>query len=165
MNVQGDSSNIDLNKFLDYITNQFPAQLAELVTTRDELRQRQGSMDAVAQANADREAAAALLATAKTDSDALMSLANSATALAQANEAQTSKDRAAFEESLDISNSALSRREAVLNDKEVQMAARQEALAKFEDDLNFRAAALDASRAELDSRVAAFQAKVAALTA
>ena len=62
MNVSNDSPTVN---YVDYFTKQFPKDLAEMATLRDELAKRQGALSAVEESLKDREAAKAELEKAK----------------------------------------------------------------------------------------------------
>jgi hypothetical protein len=164
MVTYGDGGSIDPAKFLDYIAQQFPADLANLIKTRDELAKRQGAMSAVDKANNDREKAARELEAAEAKAALIV---ENAQKVAQANDAKKAElyvletelvaDRKAFAAETVAKTADLTQREQ-------QVANREAAVAERETDYVTKAAALEANRATLDARIKAFQDKVAALS-
>jgi len=164
MVTYGDGGSIDPAKFLDYIAQQFPADLANLIKTRDELAKRQGAMSAVDKANNDREKAARELEAAEAKAALIV---ENAQKVAQANDAKKAElyvletelvaDRKAFAAETVAKTADLTQREQ-------QVANRETAVAEREADYAAKAAALEANRATLDARIKAFQDKVAALS-
>jgi SMC interacting uncharacterized protein involved in chromosome segregation len=165
MNFHGDTGNIDSDKFIAYIVTQFPAELKQLVEAKDELAKRQGAMSAVEAANADREAAAKELADAKAQSAILLADAKEKNSAATAK----TKDLKAREDALNAltvqKESDFAAQTEVLVAKEAKVANIETSLIEFQNQLDTRAAKLIEDEASLQSRVKAFQDKVAALSA
>jgi hypothetical protein len=165
MVTYGDGGSIDPAKFLDYIAQQFPTDLANLIKTRDELAKRQGAMSAVEKANKDREKAARELEAAEAKA---ASIVEDAQKVAQANDAKKAElyvletelvaDRKAFAAEAVAKTADLMAREQQVANREAAVAVQQ---AEYASKLQ----ALDADRAALNARVKAFQDKVAALSA
>lgn len=163
MDVFDPAGALDTNKFIEYITKQFPGELKTMLAARDELAKRQGALDAVAKAQVDREAAAAELAKAKANAAAVMADADARDALSKTKSAELDQEKADFAK--------------YMAGKVAEIEAREKASMAAEKQANARAAALDAgeaavkqreekvreAEAALDARVKAFQDKVAAL--
>jgi hypothetical protein len=165
MITYGDGGSIDPAKFLDYIAQQFPTDLANLIKTRDELAKRQGALSAVDKANKDREKAARELEAAEAKA---ASIVEDAQKVAQSNDAKKAElyvletelaaDRKAFAAEAVAKTADLMAREQ-------QVASREVAVAALQAEYASKLQALDADRAALNARVKAFQDKVAALSA
>jgi chromosome segregation ATPase len=165
MNFHGDTGNLDSDKFIAYIVTQFPAELKQLVEAKDELAKRQGAMSAVDAANADREKAAEELAKAKSEAASLLADAKEKNSAATAK----TKDLKAREDALNSltvqKESDFAAQTEVLVLREAKISNTETALIEFQNQLDTRAMKLTEDEASLQSRVKAFQDKVAALSA
>lgn len=165
MNVFDASGAMDSAKLIDYITTQFPGELAAMIKTRDELAVRQGALSAAQAAMEDRqkakdELAAAQEAAAKLGEDAKADRAAAADELATARATQ----RAAAEQEKSI-GTALAAREVDVAKREAMVDQLAAALNDQQTKLDAQAAALAEQEQALQARVKAFQEKVAALSA
>lgn len=164
MNVHGDTGTVDSAKFLGYIVNQFPGDLKSMVEARDELAKRQGAMSAVEAAVADRAAASAALEAAKAEAKDLLADAKDKNAAATAKGKDLDVREKAFNAGCASMETVLQSKSDAVAERERLASANETSLAAFQTRLEERAAQLDADRAVLDSRVKAFQDKVAALS-
>jgi predicted DNA-binding protein len=164
MDISNDTGAIDNTKFLDYIAKNFVDDLSQMIALRDELVARQGALSAVAQINADREEAKALLESAKADF-----------AERDKHHKEKAADLKAKKAAFDAASADLEKRiedfEAETSAKEKSLALREEAIAAKIADTEDYALALEAKnesikqdRAALDARIVAFQEKVAAIS-
>lgn len=161
MNIVNDNPGVD---YLAYFTTQMPKDLAQMAALRDELAKRQGAMSAVEAAVADRAAASAELKTAKAEAKDLLADAKDKNAAATAK----SKELDAKELALNIRYAdvevALQSKADAVAERERRASSNEVSQAALKDKLEERSTQLDADRAVLDSRVKAFQDKVAALS-
>ena len=164
MNVQGDTGTVDSAKFLGYIVNQFPGDLKSMIEARDELAKRQGAMSAVEAAVADRAAASAALESAKAEAKDLLADAKDKNAAATAKGKELDVREKAFNAGCASMEEVLQSKSNAVAERERLAFANETSLTAFQTRLEERAAQLDADRAVLDSRVKAFQDKVAALS-
>ena len=164
MNVHGDTGTVDSAKFLEYIVNQFPGDLKSMVEARDELAKRQGAMSAVEAAVADRAAASAALESAKAEAKDLLADAKEKNAAATAKGKELDAQEKAFAARCADMEVALQAKADAVAERERRVSSNEVSQAALKDKLEERAAQLDADRAVLDSRVKAFQDKVAALS-
>ena len=162
MNVSNDSPTVN---YVDYFTKQFPKDLAEMATLRDELAKRQGALSAVEESLKDREAAAQELAKAKVQADDLVAEAKADAAAAKAKLATaTAKEKDVDAKAAEVTTE-LDNRAKVVAKQEADAAAKLEKLDKRQADLDSRQAELAAQEEALQARVKAFQDKVAAISA
>ena len=163
MNVFGDSGGIDSAKFLEYVAKQLPLDVAAMVKAKQEMAKRQGAMTAVEEAHKLRAAAQAALDAAKDQAagilaDAQAQAAEAASKMVEQDtrEAAMNAREAAFSASSASQIADLIRRESEVASREstVQAAAASNATLQSQ---------LQADRNALDSRIKAFQGKVAAL--
>ena len=164
MNVHGDTGTVDSAKFLEYIVNQFPGDLKSMVEARDELAKRQGAISAVEAAVADRAAASAALEAAKAEAKDLLADAKDKNAAATAKSKDLDTREKAFNAGCASMEVVLQSKADAVAERERLASANETSLAAFQTRLEERSAQLDADRAVLDSRVKAFQDKVAALS-
>jgi chromosome segregation ATPase len=164
MNVHGDTGTVDSAKFLEYIVNQFPGDLKSMVEARDELAKRQGAMSAVESAVADRAAASAELKAAKSEAKDLLADAKEKNAAATAKGKELDAQEKAFAARCADMEVALQAKADAVAERERRASANETSLTAFQARLEERSSQLDADRAVLDSRVKAFQDKVAALS-
>jgi chromosome segregation ATPase len=165
MDFHGDGGSMNHTNLLDYIKNQLPNELTTLVNLQAELAQRQGAMNAVAETLAARDEAKAALETAKAQADDMLTQAKDKLAAAKAKaaaadskDAETTKAAADFATASNAKSAELAELEKKLNDKEADIAYRQDKLIAAEN-------AVTQDRAALEARIKAFQDKVAALNA
>lgn len=155
---------IDSAKFLDYIAKQFPTDLANMVNTRNELALRQGNINTVKDAAADRQKAADELQAARTEADTLLASAKAVSAAA----ATQKKDLDARELALTAKQETLNvlniTRTEVLDKREKELVAKASALADERASLDKLAETLQANQAAYDARVKSFQDRVASLS-
>ena len=162
MNVSNDSPAVD---YVQYFTKQFPQDLAQMATLRDELAKRQGALSAVEESLKDREAAKAELEKAKVQADDLIAEAKADNAAAKAKLADVKAKEKAFDDKSAEVTADLENRAKVVAKQEADAAAKLETLDKRQADLDKRQAELAAQEQALQVRVKAFQDKVAALSA
>lgn len=161
MNITNDTAGVD---YLAYFTTQMPKDLAQMAALRDELAKRQGAMSAVEAAVADRAAASAALEAAKAEAKNLLADAKDKNAAATAKGKDLDAREKAFNAGCADKETALQSKADAVAERERQVFANETAQAAIKQKLEERAAQLDADRAVLDSRVKAFQDKVAALS-
>lgn len=164
MDVFGDAGSIDQSKFLDYIATRLAGDVATLVKARDELAARQGAMNAVQDALADRAAAATELDKAKKTAATILADAAVQKEAAQIKEQELvsretvlSANEQAFGVMVRDKELALTEQQATMDERGRYMAEQAIAMAA-------RQSELDAAEAALAARVKAFQEKVAALS-
>lgn len=165
MNVFGDAGgNIDSDKFLEYIINQFPGDLKQMVEVRDELAVRQGSLSAAQEAAADRAAAAKELADAKAQAKTLLDDAKAKNAASAAKAADLSaKEKAFAQQEQDFHVDMRAQKDDLAKAQELH-AIRAASVSELSIRNDERSAQLDIAEAALAARVKAFQEKVAALS-
>jgi hypothetical protein len=155
---------IDPAKFLEYIAKRFPTDLANMVKTRDELALRQGNLNTVKDAAADRQKAADELVAARTEADTLRAAAKAVKETA----GKQKKDLDDRETALGVErhefNVLTTNRTLELDNRDQRLKADAVALAAEEVRLTTVRATLDAERQEFDARVKEFQNKVASLS-
>ena len=161
MNVSNDNP---ATNFVDYFTKQLPIDLAQMATLRDELAQRQGALTAVADANADREAAKAELAAAKAQAADLLADAKAKNADATAKKKTQDAREAKLNEQEEAYLLAKTSGEESVAAAEKALEAAKIRVTEYEATLNDRAAKLDADRVALEIRIKAFQDKVASIS-
>ena len=165
MDFHGDGGSMNHTSLIEYIQKQLPADLTTLVNLQKELAERQGAMSAVQNALADREKAAAELATAKDQSATML-----ASAKDKNDKSKIKADELAARE-LDLDNqvkafeTSSAERDAALTIRENNFDTRERRQNENQARLDALEAKLAEDQANLDSRVKDFQAKVAALTA
>jgi hypothetical protein len=142
---------------VDYYTKQLPLELARLTELRDELRKRQGALTAVEEAQKDREAAAAELATAKSQAAEILADAKAADGKAKAKAAALDERDATSARAAAEANQALLERGAAVVDRERAVLLREAQAAVKEQYLADAAAKLEAERNAFNAKVAAFQ--------
>jgi ribonuclease Y len=161
MNIVNDNPGVD---YLAYFTTQMPKDLAQMAALRDELAKRQGAMSAVEAAVADRAAASAELKAAKAEAKDLLADAKDKNAAATAKGKELDARELALNiRYADVENALQAKADAVA-ERERRVSSNETSQATLKDKLEERSAQLDADRAVLDSRVKAFQDKVAALS-
>ena len=161
MNVSNDNP---ATNFVDYFTKQLPIDLAQMATLRDELAQRQGALTAVADANADREAAKAELAAAKAQAADLLADAKAKNADATAKKKTQDAREAKLNEQEEAYLLAKTSGEESVAAAEKALEAAKIRVTEYEATLNDRAVKLDADRVALEIRIKAFQDKVASIS-
>ena len=163
MNISSDAGGIDSSKFLDYIAKQFPSDLAQMVALRDELAKRQGAMIAVDAANKKLADADVYAQSSKTQADALLATAKTASADSQDKQAlldAREKDLTALENQA-VTDSAANAK--ALAAKEASLTAREDGLAQAQAELIAGQAKLASDQNALDARVKALQDKIASI--
>ena len=164
MDISNGAGGIDSSKFLEYIAKQFPTDLTQMVTLRDELEKRQGSMTAVNAAAAKAAEADAYAESTKVQATALLADAkvknDEASAKQSALDARE-KDLIVVEKQAAVDNAAATK---ALATKETSLATREEALAKAQAELKAAQDTLATDRINLDARIKALQDKVASIT-
>ena len=163
MEFHGDGGSVNHTNLIQYIQNQLPNELTQLVNLQAELAQRQGALSAVADANADREKAKKTLSDATAQAETMLTEATAKLA-----------DAKAKQETLNAFEVALNSRESEFNVNSKKQSEELEAQAKLQarksEDLenqqiklNEANASLVQDRAMLEARIKAFQDKVAAI--
>ena len=164
MNVFDNGGTLDSAKFIEYIINQFPGDLKSMIETRDELAKRQGAMNAVMEANADREAAKLLLDNAMEESKAMVANTKAKNAAANAKLQELEARQAVLDKRSADMEADINARTDALVQREKRNATIEASLNALQTSLDERAIKLEADRVALDARVKAFQDKVAALS-
>jgi hypothetical protein len=164
MNVHDSGGGIDSAKFLEYIINQFPGDLRMMVEVRDELVVRQGAVSAAQLAIADRAVAAKELEDARLASLELLTDAKADNAKAKAKKAALDDRESSINSREKMISDELTLRDSDVMAREKQAAAVELRQMEFDLSLQLRAAALEADRVALDTRIKAFQDKVASLS-
>jgi uncharacterized protein (DUF3084 family) len=156
----------EFGKMLQYvITGTFQQDLADMIETRDELAKRQGAMKAVDAANADRAAAAKELDEAKAQAKDILDKANaSLDEVIRKAEDLNARDTE-FTANVVKYTDQLRVREQAVKDAESRLLGALRDLDAQKQDIGARQAKLEADEASLQTRVRAFQDKVAALSA
>ena len=165
MVTYGDNGSIDPAKFLDYIAQQFPTDLANLIKTRDELAKRQGAISAVDRANNDRAKAAAELDAANAKASSILADAQAEALAVQAKKAEIEAEAATLEKAQKAFAADTADKTVSLMNREQQVANREAAVAVLQAEYANKLQAVEADRATLNARIKAFQDKVAALSA
>lgn len=165
MDVFDQTGAVDFNKVIDYIVKDFPGELRQIVSARDELAKRQGAIGAAEAAVADRKAAAETLAAAQNQAQQIVIEADAKKQLVDKQEADLKAKIAQFDADVKAFSDAADATDAALKQREISLRAGEESLAKNLADYDKNVAALEADRAALAVRVKAFQDKVAALSA
>lgn len=161
MNISNDTPSMD---YLAYFTKQMPKDLAAMAALRDELATRQGALSAAEDTVRLKADAVAALATANEEAAALRSEAAAYVLEAKAQKSaadKRDKEQAARESEFADKSDA---RDKALALRETQLAANLAAVEVRDSALFAALAKLDADRAVLDSRVKAFQDKVASIS-
>jgi hypothetical protein len=163
MNIQNDSAAaVD---YVTYFTKQLPQDLAAMAALRDELAVRQGALTAVEDAAKMREDAKQLLATTKADAQASQLAASNLVADAAAKK-QVQDARQKDLDKRDADAAAAASENARILAAQVKAADVQAvALAVREATLTQAQEKLAEAQSVLASRIATFQAKVAAINA
>jgi len=163
MNIQNDSAAaVD---YVTYFTKQLPQDLAAMAALRDELAVRQGALTAVEDAAKMREDAKQLLATTKADAQASQLAASNLVADAAAKK-QVQDARQKDLDKRDADAAAAASENARVLAAQVKAADAQAAtLAAREATLTQAQEKLAEAQSVLASRIATFQAKVAAINA
>ena len=164
MNISSDTGGIDSSAFLDYIAKQFPSDLAQMVTLRDELEKRQGAMIAVNAANNKVIEADAYAESTKAQADALLNDAkinNDASKDTKTALDAREKDLTEAEKQSSIDNAATAKALAV---KEAALIAREDGLSQAQAALAEGQAKLVSDQNALDARIKALQDKVASIS-
>ena len=164
MNVFDSNGSIDSGKLIQYITTTFPGELKMLIETRDELAKRQGGMNAVTEALADRAAAAQELKQARTQADIELTDAKKKNAAAKAKVADLDAREAALNAREAKSDQDMTARELAVEALEARLFAQQADIDRQRAELNQRKSQLDDAELQLANRIKAFQDKVAALS-
>lgn len=165
MDISSESGGISSDKLIDYFTNQFLRDLQKMVAAKEELAKRQGAIAAVDQTLALKAEAAEALDKARAQADSLLAEAKETNASAkEANAAaKTRQSKLDAEEKAFAAASAV--RQAEMDARDKVLANKEAYLVKLDADLNKRGDALANAEAALSTRVKAFQAKVAAISA
>ena len=150
--------------YVKYFTDQLPQDLAKLAALRDELALRQGNIDAVKKTAELKEQAKKELDEAKAEAAQLKAEAKADAAEASAKKkAQDAREKELTARIADFDKQVAAQATAAAQ-KDKVLVTREEALTKQAAHLQALQQQLDRDRADLDARVKAFQAKVAALT-
>lgn len=160
----GGNGEIDPAKFLEYVQKRFSTDLANMVKTRDELAMRQGALTAVKDAAEDRQRAASALADALMEADILRAAAKAVSEAAAKQKTDLDEREAtlnAKQETLNVLN--ITRTQA-LDKREKELAIQAVALAEERKDLTALNETLQTNQAAFETRVDAFQKKVASLS-
>lgn len=161
MNVSNDTPAVDPIQY--FASPKFAQDLVEMAKLRDELAKRQGAINAVNDAHADRESAKVALATAKEQADALLADAKAKNLDSKAKAKALDERADALKKAEEAFALASAEREIALASKENTAAANEKRLAEFDSLLADKSAKLDADRAALEARIKAFQDKVASI--
>jgi hypothetical protein len=164
MNISSDTGGIDSSAFLDYIAKQFPSDLTQMVTLRDELEKRQGAMIAVNAANNKVIEADAYAESTKAQADALLNDAkinNAASKDTKTALDAREKDLIEAEKQSSIDNAATAK---ALATKEAELIARENGLSQAQASLAEGQAKLVSDQNALETRIKALQDKVASIS-
>jgi chromosome segregation ATPase len=165
MNVNDAPGGIDPAKFLEYIVNQFPGDLRQMVEVRDELAVRQGAISAAQLALADRDAAAGELASARAEALVILNDAKDDAAKVKAKKAALDAREASLDSREKMISDELTQRDIDVQTREDRVAAAEANVAQLEaKNIKLRSDLEDQASA-LEARIRAFQEKVASLTA
>jgi len=162
MNVSNDTPSMN---YVEYFTKQLPVDLASMAALRDELAVRQGALSAAQDAVTDRATAAAELTAARSQAADLVAIAKDREEKSKAKAAELTARESAVTDSIKAFDAASAERGTALGLREKASDTREARQQRIQADLDAKAAQLSADQAALDSRVQAFQDKVAALKA
>jgi len=162
MNVSNDTPSMN---YVEYFTKQLPVDLASMAALRDELAVRQGALSAAQDAVTDRATAAAELTAARSQAADLVAVAKDREEKSKAKAAELTARESAVTDSIKAFDAASAERGTALGLREKASDTREARQQRIQADLDAKAAQLSADQAALDSRVQAFQDKVAALKA
>lgn len=165
MDFYGDGGSINHTNLIQYIQNQLPNELTQLVNLQAELAQRQGALSAVADANADRAAAAAQLKAAQEQAASLLAEATAENDASKVKAAELKAREKALDAQTTAFGVASKAREDELTAREKAADARATQQEQTQANLAALATKLAEDQAALDARVKTFQDKVAALSA
>jgi len=165
MEFHGDGGSVNHTNLIQYIQNQLPGELTQLVNLQAELAQRQGALSAVADANADRTAAAAQLKAAQDQAAALLAETTAENDASKVKAAELKTREKALDAQTTAFGVSCKEREAELATREKAADARAAQQEQTQANLTALAAKLAADQTALDARVKTFQDKVAALSA
>lgn len=163
MDLSNGSGGIDSSKLVEYFSTQFLKDLGQMAALRDELAKRQGALSAVEDASRIRAEADAYAQSRQGETDINLAQAKEANAVAKAlqvsldareaalntREGQVEKDTAALAKAVEAHKQAVTDAEVALHNAQNDLKIAQDKLA--------------ADQAALDSRVKAFQDKVASI--
>ncbi len=156
----------EFGKMMEYVVNgTFQEDLADMIEVRDELVKRQGAMKAVDEANADRAAAAAELEAAKAEAKDILDKAGAALSEVVRKAEDLERRDAEFTANVVEYTNQLKVREQEAVDADNRVAAGLRDLNAQKQEIGARLAKLEADEASLQTRLRAFQDKVAALSA
>ena len=160
----GGNGEIDPAKFLEYVQKRFSTDLANMVKARDELAMRQGALTAVKDAAEDRQRAASELADALMEADILRAAAKAVSEAAAKQKTELDEREATLDVERQQFNVAVANRTQALDKREKELAIQAVALAEERKDLTALNETLQTNQAAFETRVDAFQKKVASLS-
>ena len=163
MNISNDTGGMDSSKLLDYVTNQFPGDLAAMISARDELAVRQGALSAAEDTVKLKAQAAFALESATDEAAALRAEAKVYVQEAKAQKAAADTREKELNARDDKMVEMFAAREKALIVKETQVQSQMNALDAKDARLFADQAQLESDRVALDARVKAFQDKVASI--
>lgn len=164
MNISNDAGGIDSSKLIEYFTKDFLTDLGRMAALRDELEARQGAMSAVAQINADKEEAKALVEKAKADFAERDKHHKEKAAELKAKKAALEAAEAELENRIKDFEAASVAQNKSLTAREEALAVKTAANETYALTLDAKSESLKQDREALDARVLAFQEKVAAIS-
>lgn len=150
--------------YVSYFTKQFPKDLAQMAALRDELEKRQGALTAVEEANKLRAEADDYAAKIKADVDGLLADVRDKNRRLDAARTNLDASAASFRQEVEATDKALAAREKEVAAREKTVASRMTALDAKDVEIQNLAAKLVSAQVEFDSRVKAYQERVASLT-
>ena len=165
MDFHGDGGSMNHTNLIEYIQKQLPADLTTLVNLQKELAERQGAMSAVQNALADREKAAAELATAKDQAATMLASAKDKNDKSKVKADELAARELNLDNQVKAFETSSAERDAALTIRENNSDTRERRQSENQARLDALEAKLAEDQANLDARVKDFQAKVAALTA
>lgn len=156
MNVTNDGGSVDI---LEYVTKQFPKDVKAMLDVRDELAKRQGAISAIKDAEKDRDKAAqelekASIIAAKAEEKQRF-VTDAETAVKAAETSLNARINEFTAKSVET--------EKMLAARQANLEAREKFVAEQDAALKDALAKLEAYRSALETRIKAFQDKVAAL--
>lgn len=161
MNITNDSTgNPD---FVGYFTKQFLTDLGKMAELRDELAKRQGALTAVEDAIKVKSKADSYALSKQAEIDGILDAAKIAKAEAETLAAKLKADVKAFDAKVTATETALDTREKDVVAREKKAETNEATLVRRSAEISAANDKLNADSAALDTRVKAFQAKVAAI--
>lgn len=157
MDISNGNGGIDSGKLVDYITKQFPLDLASMIEIRAELEARQGALSAVEDANNLRAEADAYAVNRKAETDDNLAKAKEAKATAEALVAELKASNKDFEARVATSEAELAQREKDVATREKKAQANENKIETQFAEIKLANEKLQNGNDALDARIKAFQ--------